>query len=79
MANPYTVILMHPEYADQADNGYCGTHQAHVWADTPEDAVDQAAHNAAAATGRSIGDGADFSDFGFVAVMAGHLDNLYTP
>lgn len=73
---PFTVILMHPDYADQADNGFSGTFQAHVMAFDADDAWDEAAKQAAEATGREIGDDAAVSDWAVIACFAGHLDSL---
>lgn len=78
--SPYTVIVMHPEYAEQRDNGYCGTFQAHVDASSPDEAIDIATHAAARDTGREIdGETIITADWSFVACFKGHLDNLYTP
>lgn len=80
---PYTVLLMLPDWMDQADNGYAGTFQCHVGGKTPEDAIDAAFHEAARSTGRELNeddeDACQPSDFAFVACFEGHLENQYTP
>lgn len=76
---PYTVILMLPDWMDQADNGYAGTFQCHVDGESPEDAIDTAFHAAARSTGREINEDCQPSDFAFVACFKGHLENQYTP
>lgn len=75
--SPFTVIVMHPDYADQSDNGFNGTFQAHVMAVDAADAIDEAAMQAAAATGRAIGEDAALSDWSAIACFPGHLDSLH--
>ncbi|WP_157959793.1 hypothetical protein [Devosia submarina] len=75
--SPFTVIVAHPEYADQADNSFNGTFQAHVMAADAGDAIDDAVIQAAESARRSIGEDAAFSDWAVIACFAGHLDSLH--
>lgn len=77
--NPYTVILRYPDWADQDDNGWGGTYQQHITADSVEDAIDEAQYEAAVTTKGPDAEedwNPDLNDFVVVAVFAGHLESL---
>lgn len=78
--NPYTVIVRHPDYADQDDNGWAGTYLAHVNVNYPEEAFGIAQDEACRFTGREPGeDEVAAEDWAVVAVFAGHHECLFTP
>lgn len=69
----FTVILRHPDWMDQADNGWCGTVQSHELAESPEEAIGLAQDcQCNEHGGRPM-------DWGVVAVFPGHLQCQHTP
>lgn len=72
----FTVILRHPDYVQQDDNGWAGTSLSHVEANSPEDAFGEAQD---AMVKEYSTYGSEPTDWAVVAIFDGHLQCLHIP